>query len=239
MARLSMSKALPFQGHLEELRRRLLVVVGAAVLLSVFGYWAYPKVYSFIGSIVGEKLFLSKVYEGFFIRLKVGVLVGVFLTIPIFLYQAFAYILPALERREKMMLSALLVSSLGLFIGGVAASIRVVLPLSIRVLRSSSFNPDDVSRIISYDSFVMFVFQFAVAFGACLQFPIVIMILLYYKIVSTAMLIRFSRYFVVVALLVAGILTPTPDMISQVMLAVPLIALYFLCISIAKILRWS
>jgi len=227
-----------FAQHVLELRRRLLVFLGSVLVFAVAGYFAFPYFFDFVSSILSEDLYVTKVYEGFITRFKIALILGVFLSIPLLLYQVMAYILPALTKKEKIAIGSILIASFLLFCGGIFFSIRFVLPISVTFLKSTSFFPGNLNRIISYDSFILFFFQFILAFGLCLQFPVVLLILMHYQVITRRTLLRFFKYFVALALLVAGIMTP-PDVVSQLMLPGPLIVLYLLSILIAKILRWG
>ncbi len=233
-----MKKEMTFQQHILELRKRLFYVLISVLIFGVAGYFAFPYFFDFIHSVLSEELFVTKVYEGFLTRFRIALLVGLFLSIPLLLYQIMAYILPALTRKEKAVLIVTFISSFLLFCGGIFFSIKYVLPISITFLKSTTFFPQNLNRIISYDSFILFFFQFVFAFGLCLQFPIVLLILMNYQIVTRKGLLKFFKYFIALALLVAGIMTP-PDVVSQVMLTLPLIFLYLLSILIAKIVKWG
>lgn len=234
----TLQQGMPFRVHILELRKRLLAVFISIVLFSAGGYFIFPYFYNFIQKILAEELFATKIYEGFFTRFRIAVLIGLFVSIPLLLYQIMMYVLPALRTNEKRFVLILLFSSFLLFSGGILFAIKYVLPLSVHFLKSREFFPSGLNRIISYESFILFFFQFIVAFGICLQFPVILLLLLRFGILKRKGLVKFMKYFIPAALLVAGILTP-PDIVSQVMLAVPLIFLYVLCILIAKIFKWG
>lgn len=229
---------LTFQQHVLELRRRLLLVLIVIAAFSVGGYFLFPSLFDLLRTLIAEDLYVTKIYEAFLTRLRIAVLVGLFFTIPFLVYQVLAFILPGLYKQEKALVFALVVAGFLLFIGGVYFALRVVLPISIDFLKSQEFFPNQLNRIISYDAFLVFFLQFLIAFGLCLQFPIVLLILLYYKIIQLRKLVSFFKYFIAVTLLFAGILTP-PDVISQIMLTVPMIVLYALCILIGKLFKWG
>lgn len=227
-----------FADHVIELRNRLFASLLVIAALSVVGYFLFPFFFDFIFSIISEELYVTKIYEGFITRLKVSLLIGLLLSIPFLLSQLLAFIMPALARREKIIIVVLITCSFLLFIGGILFSLRMVLPISIDFLRSQEFFPTNLDRIISYDLFIVFFFQFLIAFGLCLQFPVIILILLYFKVIKRPILIKYLKYFIALAFLVSGILTP-PDIVSQIMLSLPIIIMYLLCIIIAGILNWG
>ena len=231
-----MFKEMTFQQHVLELRKRLLVVLLVTLVFAVGGYFVFPYVFDYLHSVVSEKLYVTKIYEGFTTRIQISFLVGFFLCIPVLLYQITAFILPALYKREKTVVLLLLISVFLLFIFGIGYSLRFVLPISIDFLKSSSFYPLNLDRLISYNSFFLFFVKFMIAFGLCFQFPIVLITLLYFKILKMGTLRKYFKYFIALAFLVSGILTP-PDVISQIMISIPMIILYGVCILIGKLFR--
>jgi sec-independent protein translocase protein TatC len=231
-------KDMTFQRHVLELRKRLLIVLITVAVFSVGGYFAFPYFFDLLQTLISEELYVTKIYEAFLTRLRIAVLVGIFCSIPVLIYHILAFVLPGLYRNEKILVFTLVLAGFLLFVGGVLFSLKLVLPLSIDFLKSEDFFPSALNRIISYDTFLIFFLQFLVAFGLCLQFPIVVLILLYYRVISLKKLISFFKFFVAGTLLFAGILTP-PDVVSQIMLTVPMIILYLLCIVVGKLLKWG
>ena len=227
-----------FIEHVLELRKRLGILLIAILFTSIIGYIVFPYFFNFIINILSEELYVTKIYEGFLTRIRIALLIGLLLSIPFLIYELIAFILPAFNRKEKIIILILIFSSFILFLCGIYFSLKMVLPISVSFLRSENFFPTNLGRIISYDSFIIFFFQFLVSFGLCLQFPVVILTLLYFKVLKMQKLIRFLKYFVAVSFLIAGILTP-PDVVSQSMLALPMILLYLLCILIGKLLHWG
>jgi sec-independent protein translocase protein TatC len=232
------SERMPFQKHLLELRRRLVMALASVLLFSAAGYIVFPYFYDFIQSILSEELFATKIHEAFLTRVRIALLLGLFLSLPVIFYQVIAYILPAFDKKGKVFALVLLFSSFVLFCGGILFSLEYVMPITVRFLRARRFFPSGLSRIISYENFILFFFQFILAFGICLQFPVVLLLLLKFKIIKYERLVKSIKIFIPAALLLSGILTP-PDLVSQIMLTAPLVFLYVLCIVIAKILKWG
>ena len=227
-----------FKEHVLELRKRLFWVLIVIIIFSVLGYFAFPYFFDFLLSILSEDLYATKIYEAFLTRLRIAVLLGLLVSIPFLLYQILAYIIPGLEKKERILVFSLLLSSFLLFLGGVYFAVQVVMPLSMDFLKSRDFFPTSLNRLISYESFILFFFQFLVAFGLCLQFPVVLLLLLYYKVIRRDKMIKFFKFFVAIALIASAILTP-PDVISQLMLTAPMIVLYLICIIVAKAFKWG
>ncbi|MCX7028702.1 MAG: twin-arginine translocase subunit TatC [Spirochaetes bacterium] len=227
---------MPFWGHVYELRRRVLVVAAALAVFSVAGYVVFPMIFDVISQTLTEDLYVTALTEGFVTRLRIAVLIGAFLALPILVFEVAAFIFPALSRRERRFMLLLLLSSFILFVGGMAFGFQSVLPISIRFLRSETFFPQNLHRLLSYQDFISFLFTFLLGFGLCFEFPVVLLFLLKVRILSLRIMIRSFRWFLIVILTVAAIMTP-PDVVSQLMLALPMIVLYLLCILIGKLMR--
>lgn len=225
-----------FEKHLLILRRKLLALFVCLLAFSTLGYLLFPYIYNFLYEILSENLYVTKIHEGFFTRLKISMLIGIFLSIPFLMFIIITYVSPGLYKREKrIILSVSLVSYL-LFLAGITFSLSIVLPISLDFLRSTNFFPNTLERIISYNSFVNFFSQFLLGFGICFEFPIVIVLLMILKILSVKTLIKYFKYFIAVAFFLSAILTP-PDIISQILLGIPLVILYLICIAIGKVFR--
>ena len=229
------NRSMVFKSHILELRRRLIIVLGTVLVFSVAGYFLFPFIFDFLYKIVSESLYVTKIYEGFITRLKISLLIGVFFSIPVLLFELAAYIFPGLYKKERIIFLLILISAFILFLIGLYFSIQIVMPISMRFLKSRDFFPHNLNRIISYDAFVIFFTQFLIAFGLCFQFPVVVIILLYFKVLRVGLLIKYLKHFIAIIVLVSAILTP-PDIISQLLLCVPLIFMYLLCILIGKLL---
>ena len=225
---------MPFWDHVSELRRRVFVVLGAVALGAGAGYVLFPYFFDVVVGVIGEELYVTAITEGFLTRLRISVLIGVFVSLPVALFEVVLFVFPALVRRERMVLLLALAATFALFVLGVAYAYRSVLPISIAFLKSREFFPEDLNRIISYSQFVTFFFQFLIGFGLCFQFPVVLLVLMKLDVFTVTALRRFFKYFAALAFALAAIITP-PDVVSQILLAVPLLLLYGLCLVIGAI----
>jgi sec-independent protein translocase protein TatC len=226
-----------FWEHVYEIRNRLLIVLICFLFFSVFCYIIFPVLFKAIYTTISEELFVTNIAEGFITRLRVGILGGLFLSIPIFIFQLILFVFPALRKNEKVFMLLLLISTFILFVFGIGFAYKSVLPVAIQFLKSKEFFPENVRRIIPYESFVVFFFQFLIGFGVCFQFPVVLVFLMKIKLLKLKTLIKNFKYVIAIIFIVAAILTPTPDVVSQVLLAIPMLILYALCIFIGVIFR--
>lgn len=229
------TRRLTFWEHLEELRARLLVVVASVLVFAAIGYVAYPQIYTIVAQVIQEELFATRITEGFVARLRSALLVGVFFSLPAILIEITLFVFPALTKRERRYVIGVVIATFLLFVGGVAFAYAQVLPVSMAFLKSREFYPQDVGRLISYQAYLTFFFQFLIGFGICFQFPSVILLMARLGLVEPRSLVSNFKYFVIGAAVVSAIITP-PDVVSQLLLTAPLIVLYALCIPFAYLI---
>ncbi len=221
---------MPFLDHLEELRWRLLKSLLAIAVGTALG-WFLAQHFDLVGLLKrpiapllpdGRLVFTSPT-EPLLLTLKLAFVVGVLLASPVVVYQAWAFLAPALYQRERRLIVPALTAGLGLFLLGAAACYRWVLPAALRVL--FEFQRADLAPFITIDRYFAFATQLVVAFGVVTELPLVVTILAALGLVTPQFLARHRRYAVVIGALVAAFLTP-PDALSMLLMLVPLLLLY-------------
>jgi sec-independent protein translocase protein TatC len=227
------SKA-PLIEHLIELRQRLLWSVAAllvAFLVSIFfadeifGILVQPLTDAFPA---GEgKLIYTKLYEAFFVEIKVAMFAAFFLAFPIISNQLWAFVAPGLYANEKKAFLPFLIATPLLFMAGASLAYFIVMPTAFKFFLGfegpvGGLEQEALPAMGDYLSLVM---QFILAFGVCFQLPVLLLLLNRAGIVSRQQLKGMRRYMIVGAFALAAILTP-PDVVSQLMLGIPLILLY-------------
>ena len=155
---------------------------------------------------------------------KLGFLVGLVLASPIILWQLWAFLAPALYAREKRALVPSLFVGLLLFLTGAALAYVFVVPQALRVL--FSFQTEAIAPFITYDKYFSFVMQVTLALGISFELPLVIIILSWLGVIGPAELSRFRRFAVVLAFIAGAVLSPGADLLSMMMMTVPLLLLY-------------
>jgi sec-independent protein translocase protein TatC len=222
---------MPFLDHLEELRSRILRALGAVVLAFGVGLWLVQQfqLVSLLKTpiapyLLDGKLIVTSPTEPVMIVLKLGFMVGLVLASPIILWQLWAFLAPALYEREKKALVPSLFIGLLLFLTGAALAYRFVVPQALRVL--FSFQSEAIAPFITYDAYFGFVLQVVLALGISFELPLIIIILSWLGVVGPRELNRFRRYAVVLAFIAGAVLSPGADLLSMVMMTVPLILLY-------------
>jgi sec-independent protein translocase protein TatC len=183
----------------------------------------------------GGKLVYTKLYEAFFVQVKVALFGSFFLSFPIIANQLWAFVAPGLYAKEKKALLPFLLATPVLFMAGASLAYFVVMPTAFHFFLQyqGSSSGIQVEALPSADSYLGLVMQFILAFGICFLLPVLLMLLNHAGLVTRTQLVGLRRYMIVVAFIVAAVLTP-PDVVSQLLLAVPLVLLY----EIALIAMW-
>ncbi|RDE06660.1 twin-arginine translocase subunit TatC [Sphingomonas aracearum] len=227
----------PLLDHLIELRRRLLYCILA--LLACFGVAMYfvEPIFAFLLAPLADagqkEVIYTTVYGGFFTEVKLAFFAAMMLSFPVIANQMWQFVAPGLYRNEKRALLPFLVATPVLFVSGAALAYYVAIPMALHFLLGytgmvgdSEVKRQSMPEITEYLSFVM---QFLFAFGISFLLPVLLMLLERAGIVSRKQLIAARRYAIVGAFAIAAVLTP-PDIGSQLLLAIPLCALYELAI---------
>jgi len=220
-----------FMSHLVELRNRLIKAVAAvlAVFVVIFMYPGASAIYDFLAQPMlaslpqGTRMIATGVITPFMVPLKVTLLAAFLVALPYVLYQAWAFVAPGLYRHEQNLALPLIVSSSLLFLAGMAFCYFVVFKTVFAFI--TSFAPQSITPAPDIEAYLSFVITMFIAFGITFEVPIVVVLLVRMGIMSVQKLRDIRGYVVVVAFVIAAIVTP-PDVISQFMLAVPLWILY-------------
>ncbi|NLG58543.1 MAG: twin-arginine translocase subunit TatC [Gammaproteobacteria bacterium] len=215
--------------HLVELRTRLLRAV-AGLMVVFLGLLPFAnRLYGWLARPLLEKmpegahLIAVEVASPFFAPLKLAFFVALVVTMPWLLYQLWAFVAPGLYRREKRLAMPLLVSAVTLFYAGCAFSFYLVLPVVFGFL--TAVTPEGVAMMTDIHAYLNFVMVIFLAFGLSFQMPVALVILTLLGWVTPEQLKEWRGYAIVGVFVLAAIVTP-PDVISQLMLAIPMILLY-------------
>ncbi len=224
-----MSSAENFVSHLIELRTRLLN--SAIALLLVFlglVYWA-PDLYALLAQPMlaklpqGGQMIATDVTTPFFVPIKVTMMASFLITLPYILYQIWSFVAPGLYAHEKRLVLPLIVASTLLFFCGMAFAYFAVFPMVFKFIVAAA--PHGVAVMTDIDKYFSFVLSMFMAFGVAFQVPVAVVVLVRMGVVSVQTLREIRRYVIVGAFVIGAIFTP-PDVVSQLMLAIPLILLY-------------
>jgi sec-independent protein translocase protein TatC len=217
--------------HLEELRRRLLRSALAVAAGMGVGWIAAPVVLEWlIRETVGTARVMSPL-EAFGERFRLSLALGISLAMPAVLYQAWAFVVPGLLRRERLLLLPLVLGSLLLFAAGAATALLLVVPLALEALGGFLTPSMEPEYRLTY--VLGFVYNLAIASGIVFQLPLVVGALTALGVLSSRFLLRRWRVALVTAVAVSALITPGDVVIAQLLLGVPLTALYLLSIALA------
>jgi len=223
----SIDKEQPFIAHLMEMRDRLLRIVLAVVIILAILFPFANDIYEFIARPLMEKLPGEMIATGtitpFLTPLKLSLISSIFLAMPFILYQFWAFIAPGLYQHERRMVLPLVVSSSLLFYLGMAFAFFVVFPLVFSFIVATA--PEGVTVMTDMADYLDFVLTLFFAFGIAFEIPIATIILLWTGVVSRESLAKGRPYIIVGAFVIGMLLTP-PDVISQVLLALPMWVLF-------------
>jgi sec-independent protein translocase protein TatC len=228
----------PFMGHLEELRKRLIVCAIAVGVGFVVSYVFSEKLFQLLVSPLievmpaGERLIFTNLPEMFLTYLKVAFIAGAMLASPVIFYELWLFIAPGLYQKEKKLVIPFVVASTILFVGGSLFGYFVVFPFGFRFFMG--FSNEFVQALPSVKQYFAFSSRLLFAFGMVFELPVVIFFLARIGLVTSDFLKRKRKYAILMTFVAGAILTP-PDVITQLFMAVPLILLYEISIVVAKI----
>jgi sec-independent protein translocase protein TatC len=221
----------PFVAHLVELRDRLIkgavAVAIAGILLAI--YPGPAELYDILAAPLvahlpkGATLIATSVISPFLVPLKILMMAAFLLALPVVLYQAWAFVAPGLYSHEKKLVMPLVISSTLLFFIGVGFCYWFVFGKVFTFIQT--FAPKSITAAPDIEAYLSFVLTMFLAFGLAFEVPIVVIVLARMGVVSVEKMREFRGYFVVVAFVIAAVITP-PDLVSQFALAVPMCLLY-------------
>ncbi len=220
---------IPFTAHLEELRNRLIVCFIAVGIGFVVSYGFKEKLFQLLTKPLlsvmekSDKLIFTGLPEAFFTYLKVAFLSGIILAIPVILYQFWMFVAPGLYKKEKKFIIPIVILSSFFFIGGALFGYFIVFPFGFKFFLG--FATETIRPLPSIREYLSFASKLLLAFGLVFELPLVITFLARFGLVSADFLKKNRKYALVLFFACAAILTP-PDIVTQVMMAFPLMLLY-------------
>jgi sec-independent protein translocase protein TatC len=229
---------MPLTAHLEELRTRIirsLLGIAAGFLASYgFSEWLVAWLLKPLTAIRPDQALVigTGVTDAFFTKLKVAAVAGVFVASPIVFYQAWQFVAPGLYERERRVALPFSAAATFFFVSGAAFCYYLVFPVAFRFFLDE-FTSVGISPQIRVSEYLTFTSRMLLAFGVTFELPVVTFFLARIGLVTHRMMIAGARYAIVVIFIVAAVLTPGPDVASQMLMATPLLVLYALSIGIA------
>jgi sec-independent protein translocase protein TatC len=237
---------MPLLAHLNEFRSRFLKSIAAVAVASMAGWFFYDEIINQLakpvcdlsaarasGSNACGSLYINGVLGPLNLQIKVAILSGLILAAPIWLYQLWAFIAPALHRREKRYTILFLAAATPFFTLGSVIG-YLILPVTVKVL--FGFTPSSLTNLVKFDDYLDFVLRIILLFGLAFELPVFLLTFNLIGFLRGSTILRPWRIWVFSITLAAAALTPTSDPITMSILAVPLIVLYFLAGLIAVVL---
>jgi sec-independent protein translocase protein TatC len=228
----------PFTSHLEELRSRIIVCFIAIGIGFVVCYGFKEKIFDILSLPLikamppGDKLIFTGLPEAFFTYLSVSFLAGMMVAAPVILYEFWMFIAPGLYQKERRMMLPIVVLSSFFFVGGALFGYFVVFPFGFKFFMG--FASDVIKPLPSMKEYLNFASKLLLAFGLIFELPLIVTFLARLGIVSAEFLKKNRKYAILMAFIFGAILTP-PDVITQCLMAIPLLLLYEISILGARI----
>jgi len=227
----------PFLGHLEELRRRLVICAIAIGIGFIFSYIFAKQLFSYLilplTKVLPEdsRLIFTNLPEMFIAYIKVALVAGIILAIPIIFYQLWMFLAPALYQKEKKYIIPFVLFSSILFAAGALFGYLVVFPYGFKFF--VSFATEDIQALPSVKQYFSFAIRLLLAFGLVFEMPIVVLFLTKIGLITPDKMKKFRKFAILGSFVLAAILTP-PDVATQLMMALPIIILYEISIFLSK-----
>ncbi len=230
-----------FLEHLDELRQRLIKALLAVLLGFVVALAFINPIFEFVMTPLqavlpaGGRLIYTEPTEAFMLYMKMAALVGLMIALPVVLWQVWAFIAPGLYAHEKRFAIPFVAMSTAFFIGGALFSHYVVFPAMWRFF--ASFSTDTVEFAPRIEPVFSLYVRMALGLGAVFEMPTLVMFLARVGMVTPRFLIRNTKYAILIIFVVAALVTPSPDVVSQFLLALPMFVLYGFSIFVAWVFQ--
>lgn len=226
--------------HLQELRYRLIVSASAVLIATIISFVFTNRLLQFLvqpvrDSAEGARIIYTEPLGFVVPYFRVALLAGIALAMPVVVYQLLAYVTPGLTPQEKRWVLPTVLGAGLLFVAGCLFAFFVELPPALRFLLG--FSPENIEAAITVKSYIDFVTRLMLVTGLVFELPLVVMALAKLRVVRSRQLIGWWRVAIVGAFIVSAIVTPSIDPITQSLVAVPMIVLYFLGIVLAKLVE--
>ncbi|WP_258728711.1 twin-arginine translocase subunit TatC [Bacillus atrophaeus] len=221
--------------HVTELRRRLLIVAISFVVFFIAGFFlAKPAIVYLQGTDEAKELTLNafNLTDPLYVFMQFAFIIGLVLTSPIILFQLWAFVSPGLYEKERKVTLGYIPIAIMLFLAGVSFSYYILFPFVVDFMKRIS-NDLDVNQVIGINEYFHFLLQLTIPFGLLFQMPVILMFLTRLGIVTPMFLAKIRKYAYFTLLVIAALITP-PELLSHMMVTVPLLILYEVSIFISR-----
>lgn len=222
-------KKVPLIRHLVELRRVLMISAYAVAFGAVIGWLITPYVFEYltrpVASLSQTKFVTTSITEPIMVKLEVSLLIGIVVALPIIIWQIWSFISPGLKKHERKYVYLILPFSILLFWGGAAFAFFIVLPIGLRFLlfvnSGVKYEP-----LITQASYVNFLLKFVLVFGLVFEMPVVLVSAVRFNLLTPKWLKKKRRYAIFIIVVLVAFISPTPDILSQLLMSGPMYLLY-------------
>jgi sec-independent protein translocase protein TatC len=232
---------MPLREHLREFRNRIIFAAIGIIVGAVAGWFLYPYAFDFLAAPIkaaadesGQDVSInfSGLATALDMQVKMAFVIGVIISSPWWLYNLWAFIAPGLQSREKRYTIGFLGSAIPLFLAGVALSLWVY-PHAAEILLG--FTPPEGSNYLDAQQFMTFAMRLVLAFGLAFVFPVLMVALTAAGLVKAVTWLQGWRWAVFLIFLFCAIMTPTPDAITMIVMAIPMVVLFFAAVGVAQL----
>jgi len=221
---------LPLLGHVLALRKVLVISAYAIAIGSIIGWFFSDLAFAYLARPVtlleDIKFITTTPMEPMLVKLKISMFIGITLALPVLMWQIWSFVLPALKQNERKYLYIIVPSSVLLFLAGAALCFYLVMPIGVNFLLAPSGVGVQATPFVTKTSYLSFLLTFLLTFGFVFQLPIVLLILIRIGVLSPKTLAKKRRWALLVIVIAVAILTPSPDLLTQALMIVPMYFLY-------------
>ncbi len=224
--------------HLEELRKVLIVSIIGTIVFAVGAYFFIDQILAVLLEPLtntGNKIFFTGVTEALWVKIKLSLFVGFLAALPVILWQVWSFIIPALKKNERVYFTVFVLISFFSFIGGITFAFFGVYRLGIMFLLR--FAGPELMPMLTIDKYIAFTITFLLPFGIVFEFPLVSFFLAKMELISYRFMSKNRRYAILAIVVLAAVLTPTPDIITCLIVSGPMYLLYEVSAWIVKIVE--
>ncbi len=214
--------AQPFSAHIKELRQRMMYVIAVLIIGCTTGYFIHERLFSIIRRPLHQQLYYTTPTGGFNAVIKISILFGVVITIPILIHQIIKFVSPVAKRKPGT--KRIITLSISLAAIGVVFAYYICLPSALHFL--ANVDSQNFQSIITINEYLNFVFAYIAGFALLFQLPLLLLFINRIKPLDPGSLMRIQRWVILISFILAAILTPTPDPMNQFLMALPIILLY-------------
>lgn len=224
--------------HLEELRRVLLISIISTTVLAVAAYFFSDRILASLMeplTKIGQKVFFTGVTEAIFVKIKISFFAGFLAALPIILWQLWSFIIPALKKNERLYFTLFVFISFLSFLGGIAFGFFGVYSLGVVFLLQ--FAGPTLTPLLTIDKYISFTISFLLPFGIVFEFPLISFFLAKMELVTYDFFARNRRYAILAVVAMSAIITPTPDLITCLIVSGPMYLLFEISVLVVRIVE--